>query len=152
MRSYPEHTAIHESLPALSIALQLSKGRQSLYLSCRNLKQRRWQGHIEVDHETGKLTIRVRMGGAKTAHQDLKTLSGGERSFITICFLLALGRQLLAKFHCLDEFDVFMDSLSQGVRTARPWSKCLQLASVLLIRRVHQLLIGAPTVLSVWCI
>ena len=82
-------------------------------------------GHIEVDHETGKLTIRVRMEGARTAHQDLKTLSGGERSFITICFLLALGRQLLAKFHCLDEFDVFMDSISQGVRMRHPQSHWL---------------------------
>ena len=98
-------------------SLRLDKGSLSLYLPCRNLRVRGWMGHIEVDHETGKLTIRVRMEGSKTAHQDLKTLSGGERSFITICFLLALGKQLLAKFHCLDEFDVFMDSLSQGVST-----------------------------------
>jgi chromosome segregation ATPase len=26
--------------------------------------------------------------------RDLKTLSGGERSFVTICFLLALGKSL----------------------------------------------------------
>lgn len=98
------------------------EGLLSLCLACRNLKQRGWQGHIEIDHDTGKLTIRVKMEGAKAAHQDLKTLSGGERSFITICFLLALGHQLLAKFHCLDEFDVFMDSLSQGVRSGSPSS------------------------------
>ena len=73
-------------------------------------------GEVHIDHDTGKLVIKVKMEGAKTAHQDLKTLSGGERSFITICFLLALGKQLQAKFHCLDEFDVFMDSISQGVR------------------------------------
>ena len=89
---------------------------------CRNLRKRGWTGFIEVNHETGKLTIRVKMEGAKAAHQDLKTLSGGERSFITICFLLALGSQLQAKFHCLDEFDVFMDSLSQGVRAVQPCS------------------------------
>ena len=73
-------------------------------------------GEVHIDHDTGKLVIKVKMEGAKTAHQDLKTLSGGERSFITICFLLALGKQLQAMFHCLDEFDVFMDSISQGVR------------------------------------
>lgn len=87
----------------------------TLWLPCSNLKKRGWVGHIEVNHESGKLVIRVKLEGAKTAAQDLKTLSGGERSFITICFLLALGKQLLAKFHCLDEFDVFMDSISQGV-------------------------------------
>ena len=82
---------------------------------CSNLKKRGWLGQIEIDDMAGKLIIRVKAEGAKTAHQDLKTLSGGERSFITICFLLALGKQLHASFHCLDEFDVFMDSVSQGV-------------------------------------
>ena len=83
---------------------------------CSNLKKRGWLGQIDIDDMAGKLIIRVKAEGAKTAHQDLKTLSGGERSFITICFLLALGKQLQASFHCLDEFDVFMDSVSQGVR------------------------------------
>ena len=87
--------------------------------ACSNLKKRGWLGQIEIDDMAGKLIIRVKAEGAKTAHQDLKTLSGGERSFITICFLLALGKQLQASFHCLDEFDVFMDSVSQGV-SCRP--------------------------------
>ena len=30
---------------------------------------------------------------------DLKTLSGGERSFVTICFLLALGKKLQVRGH-----------------------------------------------------
>ena len=95
---------------------------------CRNLRTRAWMGEVHIDHETGKLVIKVRMEGAKTAHQDLKTLSGGERSFITICFLLALGKQLQAKFHCLDEFDVFMDSISQGVRLSNRYIMCFLLA------------------------
>ncbi len=87
--------------------------------ACSNLKKRGWLGQLDIDDMMGKLIIRVKAEGAKTAHQDLKTLSGGERSFITICFLLALGKQLQASFHCLDEFDVFMDSVSQGV-SCRP--------------------------------
>lgn len=85
-------------------------------------------GEVHIDHEAGKLVIKVKIEGAKTAHQDLKTLSGGERSFITICFLLALGKQLQAAFHCLDEFDVFMDSILQGVRRSKHTSTCLLLA------------------------
>ncbi|CAL5228582.1 g11742 [Coccomyxa viridis] len=112
-----KHSSLRRSLSKRAKKQALIRdntGKQINIVFARNLKQRGWQGHIEIDHDTGKLTIRVKMEGAKAAHQDLKTLSGGERSFITICFLLALGHQLLPKFHCLDEFDVFMDSLSQG--------------------------------------
>ena len=95
-------------------------------------------GEVHIDHDTGKLVIKVKMEGAKTAHQDLKTLSGGERSFITICFLLALGKQLQAKFHCLDEFDVFMDSISQGVRPSNCGHICCR-ARYMVVQVVWQI-------------
>ena len=40
--------------------------------------------------------------------QDLKALSGGERSYTTIAFLLALGHSAESPFRIMDEFDVFM--------------------------------------------
>ena len=43
------------------------------------------------------------------AAQDMRSLSGGERSFSTLAFILALGSEIDACFHCLDEFDVFLD-------------------------------------------
>ena len=40
--------------------------------------------------------------------QDLRGLSGGERSYTTIAFLLALGHSTESPFRVMDEFDVFM--------------------------------------------
>jgi len=39
----------------------------------------------------------------------VKQLSGGERSFTTLCLLLALGHVIDTPFRILDEYDVFMD-------------------------------------------
>uniref|UniRef100_A0A7S1XAK1 RecF/RecN/SMC N-terminal domain-containing protein n=2 Tax=Compsopogon caeruleus TaxID=31354 RepID=A0A7S1XAK1_9RHOD len=50
---------------------------------------------------------------------DMRSLSGGERSFATLCFMLALGEQMDIPFRIMDEFDVFMDEAnrSSAIRT-----------------------------------
>lgn len=74
-----------------------------------------YDGEMYVDHEGRRLDIRMRthnslVGGPRS------TLSGGERSFAGVCFLLSMWKCFKCPVRILDEFDVFMDSLNR--RTA----------------------------------
>lgn len=47
-------------------------------------------------------------GKSKAALNDMRSLSGGERSFSTVCFVLSLWSITESPFRALDEFDVYM--------------------------------------------
>lgn len=54
-------------------------------------------------------SLQVQPGQGNTADlSDMRSLSGGERSFSTVCFVLSLWAITEAPFRCLDEFDVYM--------------------------------------------
>ncbi|KAG0046118.1 Structural maintenance of chromosomes protein 6 [Gryganskiella cystojenkinii] len=85
------------------------------------LSQRGYSGELEFHHSEKKLSIRVETEDQNSAKagvardKDPKSLSGGEKSFSTICLLLALWDSMASSIRCLDEFDVFMDAVNRRI-------------------------------------
>ncbi|KAM0679881.1 Structural maintenance of chromosomes protein 6 [Glugoides intestinalis] len=71
-------------------------------------------GEMTVDHENRRLNLRMKVHNSNIFGTK-NTLSGGERSFAGICFLLSMWKCFRCPLKVLDEFDVFMDSLNRGM-------------------------------------
>ncbi|XP_051143758.1 structural maintenance of chromosomes protein 6B [Andrographis paniculata] len=82
-----------------------------------HLKNKGISGQIKVDYEEQTLSIEVKMpqDASSSTVRDTRGLSGGERSFSTLCFALALHEMTEAPFRAMDEFDVFMDAVSRKI-------------------------------------
>ncbi|CAL8392025.1 unnamed protein product [Arctogadus glacialis] len=80
------------------------------------LSQRGYTGSMTFNHNDETLSISVQPGeGDKAELSDMRSLSGGERSFSTVCFVLSLWAITEAPFRCLDEFDVYMDMVNRRI-------------------------------------
>ncbi|KAF4116833.1 hypothetical protein G5714_001386 [Onychostoma macrolepis] len=89
-----------------------------MYLSVRckiyfnsMLSQRGYMGKMTFDHKNETLSISVQPGEGGVS--DMRSLSGGERSFSTVCFVLSLWAITDAPFRALDAFDVPMDMVNR---------------------------------------
>lgn len=80
-------------------------------LFAQNLEKRGHSGQLTFDFVNQTLSMEVSMNSAiseNASDKNTKMLSGGERSFTTLAFVLAVGDSLHTPFRMLDEFDVFM--------------------------------------------
>ncbi|KAE8720187.1 Structural maintenance of chromosomes protein 6B [Hibiscus syriacus] len=127
LRKLHTYKAFRERLDACQNALDLrrKKFQRNAALLRRELT---WQfnghlgkkgisGHINVDYDEKTLSVEVKMpqDASSNTVRDTRGLSGGERSFSTLCFALALHDMTEAPFRAMDEFDVFMDAVSRKI-------------------------------------
>ncbi|KAJ2662182.1 Structural maintenance of chromosomes protein 6 [Coemansia sp. RSA 1199] len=100
----------------------------------KNLLQRGYTGKLEFDHTQCTLIPKVKTDqdvvsesvgrnptdsqadkGSAYQRKDTRSLSGGEKSFTTICLLLSLWETMNCPVRALDEFDVFMDAANRKI-------------------------------------
>lgn len=118
-----------EHVHAIKNALckRLAKWRQfQRYISANSrtsfiylLSERGYRGKLLLDHKNKRLQVQVEPDDTRrtVSGRDTKTLSGGEKSFSSICLLLSIWEAMGSRMRCLDEFDVFMDNVNRDVST-----------------------------------
>ncbi|OJA17188.1 hypothetical protein AZE42_00230 [Rhizopogon vesiculosus] len=121
-----------KSLAALNNALKRSlvvrlnrwqEFRRHIALRCKvvfqyHLSNRGYYGKILFDHVQQTLQLKVQTDDQMATQgrdKDPRSLSGGEKSFSTICLLLSLWDAIGCPLRCLDEFDVFMDAVNRRI-------------------------------------
>ncbi|XP_060083255.1 structural maintenance of chromosomes protein 6-like [Ylistrum balloti] len=100
---------------------QYSEFRKSIAFRAKHffiilLSNRKYNGKMTFNHPKETLEISVQPNSTNgDGAKDMRSLSGGERSFSTVCFILALWDAMESPFRCLDEFDVFMDMVNRRI-------------------------------------
>ncbi|XP_037298719.1 structural maintenance of chromosomes protein 6 [Manduca sexta] len=122
-------TLIHEIKDAISkhlkychlVQTRIAARAQHCFNSMLTLRD--YTGSMDIDHVNGTLEVWCRgrqaegAGGAGGAGEGVSALSGGERSYSTVAFIMALWECVDLPFFFMDEYDVFMDNVNRTIVT-----------------------------------
>ena len=89
-----------------------AKGKQATVDFNTRLSRKQHAGSLAFDHDAETLALHVARNNQdenSSSTSDARGLSGGERSFTTLSFELAMWEFCATPFRVLDEFDVYMD-------------------------------------------
>ncbi|KJE93467.1 hypothetical protein CAOG_04255 [Capsaspora owczarzaki ATCC 30864] len=128
-KSMADHNALKDLHGRLDVILvqravlyrdfRISIAQRACQYFIRLLALRGFQGKLKFHFESSKLEIRAQppsqQDGQSSGSKDIQSLSGGEKSFGTICFLVSLWHSMPSPFRVLDEFDVFMDQVNRSL-------------------------------------
>lgn len=101
--------------------------RQTSENFSKNLQLLKFTGKLRIYHrdtevdgkmkkaQTLEISINPKSSDPTKMYKDTRSLSGGERSFSTIAFLIALWDSSYSPFNILDEVDVFMDRVTRSM-------------------------------------
>ncbi|GMG55734.1 unnamed protein product [Ambrosiozyma monospora] len=76
------------------------------------LQIRKFKGRVKIDFDAGRLSLHVATKETEKL-RNVESMSGGEKSYAQIAFLLAIWKPMHSKVRGLDEFDVFMDQVNR---------------------------------------
>jgi chromosome segregation ATPase len=84
----------------------------------QQLTARHYLGKLDFNHKEKTMLILVNPDSKASAaaldvFRDIRTLSGGEKSYSSVSLILALWNAMNPPFRVLDEFDVFMDAVNR---------------------------------------
>ncbi|KAM3960907.1 LOW QUALITY PROTEIN: structural maintenance of chromosomes 6 [Aphomia sociella] len=81
------------------------------------LTLRGYSGSMDIDNGRGALEIQCtgRETSGRRVAASTSSLSGGERSYSTVAFIMALWECVELPFYFMDEFDVFMDNVNRKI-------------------------------------
>ncbi|XP_023933527.1 structural maintenance of chromosomes protein 6-like, partial [Lingula anatina] len=97
--------------PVVANALVDQRGIENVILIKNAVQARQFMGKNKDRNTKEVQPSNQSAEGAK----DMRALSGGERSFSTVCFILALWDAMESPFRCMDEFDVYMDMVNRRI-------------------------------------